>query len=314
MNRQIINISQKIHGAIIISTPDDKVWYRGSESLAPRDNILFEMGLFIKALGTKHVALIFCNDAEGKSPKMPTDIHGLNVIFFDKDKSVSNESHLEKWIHKFKQFSHPMYFHLTDAVSEFVLNTTQYYDSILAKLSMADSSTTVRAISLVSPDVWTNDPHQKRFYEYNVSAKKNGATIQRLFIASDEQISDHWTIIQQQLKDGFEIKTIHPRIFSEHTNLDDSITFADSKEMRCYKTIQFYDNPYKLKGARLILNDNTCKEQIKSFDTVWKVAKIPSDPKFQAKKNHQPPGLKMKALILPQEVVTCGKGNSKIFL
>lgn len=341
----LINISEKVHGAIIISTPDDKVWYRGTEIFAPRDNILFEMGLFIKALGAKHVALIFCKDFDGKSPKMPTDINGMNVIFFEKNKSVANETHLEKWIYQFKQFSHPLYFHLVDAISilkdnfhkipdswideiknyilnpfeemskaallgDFVLNTNQYYDSVLSKLGTASISSTIRAISLVSPDVWTNNPHQKRFYEYNVAAKKRGATIRRLFVASDELIFDHWTIIQQQIRDGFEIKTVHPRIFSEYTKLDDSISFEDSTDIRYYKTIQFYDNPFKLKGARLILNNITCRDHINSFDEVWKVAKIPSNPKFQVKKSLQPPGLTMKVFDLPHEVVTCKEAAS----
>ena len=336
----LLNITQKIHGATIISTPDDKIWYRGSESLAPRDNILFEMGLFIKALGRKHVGLIFCKDEVGHSPKIPTDIHGLNVIFFEKGKIAANETNLEKWIHKFKQSSHPMYFHLTDAfsilkdnfnkipeawideiknyilhpfeemskgalVGEFILNTNQYYDSVLTRLTVASPQTTIRAISLVDPEVWKSEPQQRRFFEFNVQAKKNGAKIQRLFLATDNQISHHWTIIQEQLKSGIEVKTIHPRIFSEHTNLDDSIMFEEPQEMRCYKSIQFYDNPFKFKGARLILNQTICREQINSFDQVWKVARKPIEPIFEKEKKNDPPGLKMKFKTLGQEVVTC---------
>ncbi|MEO6393285.1 MAG: TIR domain-containing protein [Pyrinomonadaceae bacterium] len=336
----LIKITQKIHGAVIISTPDDKVWYRGSESLAPRDNVLFEMGLFIKAMGLKHVALIFVKDDNGVSPKMPTDIHGLNVILFEKDREVANEAHLVKWIHKFKQFSHPMYFHLSEAVrilqdnfhkipeswideiknyilhpfenmsigalqGEFFLNTTQYYDSVLSKLSNSDSSTTIRAISYVAPEVWNSDPHQKRFLEYNVEAKKNGATIRRLFVATDEQISEHWAIIEQQVKAGFEIKTVNPRIFSEYSNLDDSIIFERRDDLRCYKTIQFYDNPYKLKGAKLHLNVTFCKEQINSFDTVWRTAKAPGKRSIVSKRGGPPPGVALKSYQLTSEVVTC---------
>lgn len=336
----LLNITQKIHGAIIISTCDDKIWYRGTESMAPRDNILFEMGLFIKALGTKHVALVFCKNENGDSPKIPTDIQGLNVIFFERGKKAANETHLEKWLHKFKQVSHPMYFHLNDAVSilrenfhkipeswideiknyilqpfeemskgallgEFSLNTNQYYDSILSRLELANSDTKIRAVSLVSPDVWLYDPHQKRFFEFNVKAKKNGAVIMRLFIATDEQIAEHWKIIQEQIKNGFEIKTIHPRVFSDYTNLDDSIMFETTKDICCYRTIQFYDNPFKLKGAKLQLNLTVCKEQATAFDKVWKVAKEPTLAKFQTKKNNQPPGINMKPFQLDYEVVSC---------
>jgi len=336
----LLNITEQVHGAIIISTCDDKIWYRGTESMAPRDNILFEMGLFIKALGLKHVALVFCRNERGESPKIPTDILGLNVIFFEKDKRVGNETLLERWLRKFKQASHPMYFHLSDAVSilednfhripeswideiknyilhpfeemskgallgEFALNTTQYYDSVLTRLEQANSNTKIRAISLISPEVWKNDPHQRRFLEFNIRAKKNGARIQRLFIATDEQIDEHWTIIQEQVKNGFNIKTIHPRIFSDYTKLDDSIMFETPDEKCCYKTTQFFDNPYKLRGARLQLNESICKEQIETFDNVWKVAKAPELIKFHTTKHKQPPGLRMKSYKTDYEVVSC---------
>jgi prolyl-tRNA editing enzyme YbaK/EbsC (Cys-tRNA(Pro) deacylase) len=336
----LVKTAQKVHGAIIISTPDDKVWVRGAESLAPRDNILFEMGFFINALGAKHAALIFCHDDKGKSPKIPTDIHGLNVIFFEKGKNIANQKSLEKWILKFKEDAHPMYFHLTEAIStfknhyhaipeswievikenillpfeekskraingEFILNTTQYYDSILSRLSVAGSETEILAISVLSPEVWERDPLQQRFYEYNVIAKRNGTKIRRLFIASDDQISDYWSIIQKQQSDGISVKVIHPRIFSQHDKLDDSITFKDIQDIRCYRTIQYYDNPYNLKGAELILHVKKCNERIDVFNNVWKNAKTPIAPKFQTKKNYPPPGLTMKPLFLDHEVITC---------
>lgn len=336
----LLNISERVHGSIIISTCDDKIWYRGTESIAPRDNILFEMGLFINALGLKHVALVFCKNESGECPKIPTDIHGLNVIFFEKDKRARNETLLEGWLYKFKQASHPMYFHISDAVSilednfhripepwideikkfilhpfeemskrallgEFSLNTTQYYDSVLTRLEHANPNTKIRAISLILPAIWKNDPHQRRFFEFNVRAKKNGARIQRLFIATDEQIDEHWTIIQEQVKNGFNIKTIHPRIFSDYTKLDDSIMFETPHEKCCYKTTQFYDNPYKLKGARLQLNESICKEQIDAFDNVWNLAKEPELVKFQTTKHNHPPGLGMKSHKTDYEVVSC---------
>ncbi|GHU73998.1 hypothetical protein FACS189413_18680 [Bacteroidia bacterium] len=170
---------------------------------------------------------------------------------------------------------------------------------------LSTSDTKIRAVSLISPELWLNDPHQRRFFEFNVKAKKNGAKIQRLFIATDEQIDNHWTIIQEQIKNGFEIKTIHPRIFSDYIKLDDSIMFETPNEKCCYKTTQFYDNPYKLKGARLQLNKSICKEQIDAFDNVWKVAKIPEYIKLPTTKHNQAPGLKMKSYKTDCEVVSC---------
>ena len=336
----LLNITEQIHGAIIILTCDDALWYREASNMAPRDNILFEMGLFMKALGRKHTALIFCENEKGEMPKSPTDILGLNVIYFENDKKAKNTIKLETWLHQFKQISHPMYFHLNDAVSilkenfhripeswideikdyildpfeemsrgalngEFLLSTEQYYDSVSTRLKLANSNTKIRAISSISPELWLNDPHQRMFLEFNVNAKQNGASIQRLFIATDEHINNYWAIIQEQIQNGFEIRTIHPRIFSGYPQLDDSIMFDTPSEICCYKTIPFYNNSYTLKGSKLQLKESICKEQIKAFDRAWKIAISPRLQTIQTIQSNQPPGLSMKSHRLDYEVVSC---------
>jgi hypothetical protein len=64
---------------ILLGTPDDKVVYRGNEVLQPRDNVLFELGLFTGRLGTSKCALLL-----EKSVKFPSDLQGITLARFEK--------------------------------------------------------------------------------------------------------------------------------------------------------------------------------------------------------------------------------------
>src|SRR5688572_22841772 len=69
---------------ILLGTPDDKVVYRGSEVLQPRDNVLFELGLFTGRLGTSKCALLL-----EKSVKFPSDLQGITLARFEKTDTPS---------------------------------------------------------------------------------------------------------------------------------------------------------------------------------------------------------------------------------
>jgi len=60
--------------AIFIATPDDLVTTRGRALLSPRDNILFELGLFMGRLGRERVWLIHPRNAQ---LKLPSDLLGV---------------------------------------------------------------------------------------------------------------------------------------------------------------------------------------------------------------------------------------------
>jgi predicted nucleotide-binding protein len=62
--------------AILIATPDDKATKRGRSVNTMRDNVLFEFGLFIGALGRKRVFLV--QDAS-KPLDLPSDLGGVTV-------------------------------------------------------------------------------------------------------------------------------------------------------------------------------------------------------------------------------------------
>ncbi|MFH6984490.1 CBASS system CD-NTase-associated NAD(+) hydrolase Cap12 [Marinoscillum luteum] len=71
---------------ILIGTGDDKVTFRGTEVLQPRDNVLFELGLFTGRLGTSKCAFLI-----DKEIKLLSDFGGLSVAQFDTEDSSSFE-------------------------------------------------------------------------------------------------------------------------------------------------------------------------------------------------------------------------------
>jgi len=71
----------KFDFGILLGTKDDKVEVRGKEYLIPRDNILFELGLFIGRLGLDGCAFLV-----DKEVKLPSDLQGLFLsVFNDKN-------------------------------------------------------------------------------------------------------------------------------------------------------------------------------------------------------------------------------------
>lgn len=69
--------ARQVDYAIMVFAPDDRVFCRGKDSLAPRDNVVFELGLFMGTLGRKRAFLI---KPRKRNLKIPTDLLGKNHI------------------------------------------------------------------------------------------------------------------------------------------------------------------------------------------------------------------------------------------
>jgi len=67
--------------AILFWTADDKTWYRNTERHEPRDNLVFEAGLFISAHGRQRAQLLLPSYAASDARKVaiPSDLQGLTV-------------------------------------------------------------------------------------------------------------------------------------------------------------------------------------------------------------------------------------------
>jgi CRP/FNR family transcriptional regulator, cyclic AMP receptor protein len=66
--------------AVLVIGPDDKVCSRGTRFMAPRDNVIFELGLFMGVLGRERT---FIAQEQGRDLKVPSDLLGLGTIRFD---------------------------------------------------------------------------------------------------------------------------------------------------------------------------------------------------------------------------------------
>ena len=73
--------------ATLVLTPDDEMLVRNDEMLGPRDNIIFELGLFMGRLGRERTFIV--RPASGPL-KIPSDLAGISVATFDWPRSDGN--------------------------------------------------------------------------------------------------------------------------------------------------------------------------------------------------------------------------------
>jgi hypothetical protein len=62
--------------AVLVLTADDLVESRGQKLNVARDNVIFELGLFIGALGRERTFMVYDRTAP---PKLPSDLHGITA-------------------------------------------------------------------------------------------------------------------------------------------------------------------------------------------------------------------------------------------
>lgn len=77
----LIKASTDYEFAVLVLTPDDLVEKRGVTKSSPRDNVLFELGFFMGALGKERTYIVYCHD---DPIELPTDLAGINPATFSK--------------------------------------------------------------------------------------------------------------------------------------------------------------------------------------------------------------------------------------
>ena len=65
--------------AVLVLGPDDKITSRTATKLAPRDNVILELGLFIGAFGHSRVFMVLPKKVD---IKMPTDLLGVTPLLY----------------------------------------------------------------------------------------------------------------------------------------------------------------------------------------------------------------------------------------
>ena len=83
----LVNALDRFDFAVLILTPDDTVVSRVSEHLAARDNLLFELGLFMGRLGRSRTFVV-CEHSTRM--KLPSDLAGVTVAKFMPERTDRN--------------------------------------------------------------------------------------------------------------------------------------------------------------------------------------------------------------------------------
>lgn len=93
----LVKASRKFDYGVLVATKDDIVKSRDSEKMAPRDNVMLEMGMFLGSLGLTRAFLLVEEES-----KLPTDYNGVTVPYFQKGIAGSQEAAVDKIIDAFK--------------------------------------------------------------------------------------------------------------------------------------------------------------------------------------------------------------------
>lgn len=80
----LIHQASTVDFAILVLSPDDAVESRDVLSRAPRDNVIFELGLFIGALGKDRTYMV---QPDGASLKLPSDLVGITQARYNPTRS-----------------------------------------------------------------------------------------------------------------------------------------------------------------------------------------------------------------------------------
>jgi predicted nucleotide-binding protein len=75
--------------AILVLTPDDMLIKRADEAPTARDNVLFELGLFMGKLGRERTFVV-----TEKSVRLPTDLAGIATVNFERGEGVNIMSNM----------------------------------------------------------------------------------------------------------------------------------------------------------------------------------------------------------------------------
>ena len=92
----LVDAAPQFDFAVLVLTPDDLTDSRGIQSNAPRDNVLFELGLFMGVLGRTRTFILTTNSQD---LKLPSDLAGVTTARYSTERLEVEEldgSHPER--------------------------------------------------------------------------------------------------------------------------------------------------------------------------------------------------------------------------
>lgn len=76
---ELVRASKNFDFAVLVLTPDDLTVHRESVNNSARDNVIFELGLFIGTLGRDRTFIIYPRDNQ---PRLPSDLAGVTSLTY----------------------------------------------------------------------------------------------------------------------------------------------------------------------------------------------------------------------------------------
>ena len=84
--QSLVNALDRFDFAVFVFTPDDKTYSRGTETDSPRDNVTFELGLFMGRLGPTRVFVVRTNEPI----RILSDFAGVTMLKYDAGRADGN--------------------------------------------------------------------------------------------------------------------------------------------------------------------------------------------------------------------------------
>lgn len=192
--------------AVMIGTTDDIVEKKGETVLQARDNVLFELGLFIGRMGLRNCAFIVDRKLD-----IMEDLKGIVLSKFDAENDSSFKSAVEKVKHSFKENS--------DWVVNFFPSATlaaAYFDNLILPtynylvqsngLELNGENYTKWKFKIVIPKTLSSDINIQ-FQSY-----KNGCDINELTIEAPGRVRK--LLLETQIEEGVPIIVDFPTILT----------------------------------------------------------------------------------------------------
>lgn len=297
-----------VDGALLIASQDDKTWYRGVEQMSPRDNIIFEFGLFAGALGRHRVALVEATGPGQARPALPSDLNGLTTIRFSPSRLSTCEAELSSWLVRVKDDANSSVNNLdafietlgrlkkvdpdwipdiqrfldrelkqplSDALrGKIRLTPAEYYRMLNKEMDSTAKGVVVSAVSTLSSLIWSENEHQRRYLQKNLDAVRRGVRIRRLFLLPKDHDLKLKQVVERQSHAEIEIRLAAPKKSPEIRMLNDIVVFEDHtrNRVRAYIADPARDDPSAIRGGHLILDSDRCQSEIRIFKAAWAVS------------------------------------------
>lgn len=339
----LLRLAETVDAALLIATPDDVLHSRGNQSHVLRDNVLFEAGLFIGALGPFATGIVV---AGSEVVKLPSDLAGISAFSFRDGLDNAFARDVRRWLDKIlltngrssearvlsariksipppsfaaaKGLLIPRIGALLAQASKGVIDLTpeQYFERLGSEIENASTGTKVIAVaSSLSTVRWAHDPMQNHYIEQNFVARDRGADIKRLFVFEKSSVSAaEARNLHNHLRRNIPVRCISVEAVS--VPIDDMVLFeSPSDGARAYKAYPDKTVSERVVAAQMMIDPDHCSDLKRRFDEIWRIAWEPHSIKDNIEipgmripppVRHQfAPGLEMTPRWTSVEVVTC---------